>query len=299
MPELELATFSGDPIKWPIFYESFKRTIHENPDLLDHERVQYLIGKLSGRALSVCVGITPNSDNYQTIWTSLVDRYNDKRSLATAYLDQMFDFKPFTTANSKNIDSFLDSFSTAVSSLNSLKIDKLSDLIILYLALKKIDSETARSFEMLKRDTALPTYNDLIIFLREQSKILDRTATVVGSSSNKRITDTALKLNKHSVNQRSTHSFVTSSSLNNRFAPTSSCSLCNNNWHPLYKCRAFHDLSIENRSKLVKDHRGCTNCLSLSHYYSACKSLSKCRFCECKHHSSTSIYLKLINVLTS
>lgn len=267
LPELELMIFSGDPIKWPIFYESFKRIIHENPDLTDHDRVQYLINKLSGRALSVCSGFVPNGDNYQAIWRTLVEKYDDKRSLAAAYLDQMFDFKCFTTANTKNLEMFLDKFCTAVSSLKSLKLDDLSDFIILQLALKKIDSNTARSFEMFKRGESMPTYNDFIKFIREQSKVLERTTPITSHARN----------NDKNVTLK-THSFAISY--------TTHCPLCKQTDHlHLYRCPAFNKLSVDERFSFIKQNKGCTNCLSVSHNNITCKSKFKCRHCDCKHHS--------------
>lgn len=267
IPELDLMVFNGDPMTWRIFYESFKRTIHENPDLTDHERVQYLINKLSGRALAVCSGIVPNGDNYPIIWQTLVDKYDDKRNLASAYLDQMLDFKSFNTATNKNLELFLDKFCTAVSSLKSLKLDNLSDFILLSLALRKIDSSTARSFEMHMRGKSMPTYNELLKFIREQSKILERTTTVSLSRSDNR-PGTA----------RSTQSFAASC--------VTHCPLCKQADHAnLYRCPAFVKLSIDDRYTFVKQSKGCTNCLSTTHINTACNSKFNCRYCGCKHHS--------------
>ena len=271
LPKLDLVGFSGDPIQWPIFYESFKSTIHDNPDLTDNERVQYLIGKLSGRALSVCTGIAPNADNYKMIWKLLIEKYEDKRSLATAYVDQMFEFKPFNVASSKNLDLFLEKICSAVSSLKSLKIDNLSDFLLLYFALQKIDSETARAFEMSKRNTTLPTYDDLVTFLHDQSKILERTST----STSKRVNDVN---KKGSYNSKPTHAFV--STLND------TCSLCKQNKHyNLYKCPEFYNLSVDERFNFINGHNGCNNCLSLMHNTYKCNSNYVCRFCRHKHHS--------------
>lgn len=270
LPKLELMTFDGNPMTWKIFHESFRRTIHENADLTDHERIQYLVNKLSGRALSVISGIVPNADNYHLIWSTLVNKYDDQRSLGSAYLDQLLDFKPTSiTASAKNLELFLDKFCTAVSSLHSLKLDNLSDFMLLQLALKKIDSSTARSFEMHMRGISMPTYDDLIKFVREQSKILERTAPASRNSD--------VNNNKQVV-PKSTHSFAASCA--------SQCPLCNQSDHAnLYRCPAFNKLSTEDRLSCIKQHKGCTNCLSVSHNYTACNSPYSCRHCGCKHHS--------------
>lgn len=271
LPRLELVSFSGEPTKWPIFYETFKRTIHENPDLSDNERIQYLIGQLSGRALSVCTGVAPNADNYDIIWKTLVDKYEDKRSLATSYLDQIFDFKSFNTATSKNLDAFLDKFCSAVACLKSLNMNNLADFILLYLSLKKIDSETAQSFEMHMRNNELPSYNDFITFLREQTKILERTA----GPSNKRISNYVEPLSKHP--QKTTHVLLSANA---------HCVRCKQTDHfNLYKCPQFLNLSINDRFNYLKDLKACTNCLSTSHSNSSCKSTHSCRYCSSRHHS--------------
>lgn len=87
LPKLDLVDFSGLPTSRPTFYETFKTTIHDNPELTNNERIQYLMSKLSGRALSSVAGITPSAVNYDMIWETLVNKLEDKRYLATAYLN--------------------------------------------------------------------------------------------------------------------------------------------------------------------------------------------------------------------
>lgn len=55
--------------------------------------MQYLVSKLTGKAQAVCVGIPCIGNNYQQIYDALVDRYMDKRVLASYYLDQIISFK--------------------------------------------------------------------------------------------------------------------------------------------------------------------------------------------------------------
>lgn len=57
LPRLELCSFDGENESWPIFYETFKSAVHSHPDLTDGERIQYLVGRLKGKALNICKGI--------------------------------------------------------------------------------------------------------------------------------------------------------------------------------------------------------------------------------------------------
>ncbi|XP_050665163.1 uncharacterized protein LOC126965568 [Leptidea sinapis] len=43
LPRLELMSFNGELENWPIFYETFKSSIHENIELNDSEKIQYLM----------------------------------------------------------------------------------------------------------------------------------------------------------------------------------------------------------------------------------------------------------------
>ncbi|GFS87800.1 DUF1758 domain-containing protein [Trichonephila clavipes] len=62
------------------------------------------------------------------------------------------------------------------------------------------------------------------------------------------------------------------------------CILCRNS-HPLYKCIAFQNMSVECRKKFVSNNKLCINCLRL--HSGACMSKYKCTVSGCKglHHS--------------
>ncbi|GFY15336.1 DUF1758 domain-containing protein [Trichonephila clavipes] len=62
------------------------------------------------------------------------------------------------------------------------------------------------------------------------------------------------------------------------------CILCQNS-HPLYKCIAFQNMSVECRKKFVSNNKLCINCLRL--HSGACMSKYKCTVSGCKglHHS--------------
>lgn len=81
LPPLKLVSFDGTPSKWSSFYENFKSLIHDNPQLSEAEKVQYLIGCLSDKALTVCSGIVPTAVNYLIIWNALLEKYQDQFTL--------------------------------------------------------------------------------------------------------------------------------------------------------------------------------------------------------------------------
>ncbi|GFU99912.1 DUF1758 domain-containing protein [Trichonephila clavipes] len=57
------------------------------------------------------------------------------------------------------------------------------------------------------------------------------------------------------------------------------CILCRNS-HPLHKCIAFQNMSVECRKNFVSNNKLCINCLRL--HYGACMSKYKCTVSGCK-----------------
>uniref|UniRef100_A0A8D9E1Y2 Uncharacterized protein n=1 Tax=Cacopsylla melanoneura TaxID=428564 RepID=A0A8D9E1Y2_9HEMI len=90
---LDIPMFMGEQGEWPMFFEIFKANVHSNQALPDSHKLQYLLSKLGGSALSVCAGIPPSNENYLVIYNALVDKYQDTRNLATHYLDNILQFK--------------------------------------------------------------------------------------------------------------------------------------------------------------------------------------------------------------
>ncbi|KAL1447600.1 hypothetical protein WDU94_003636 [Cyamophila willieti] len=239
LPALELPSFNGESFSdWVIFYESFKSMIHERSDLSKAQKVQYLISKLSGRALSSCAGIPPTPENYDILFKQLVEKYNDKRSLSNAYLDTLFNFKPLRLESGNSLGMFTDKFCATVLALKALKIENLDDYVFVHLACSKLGPETVKSFEMSLKKDELPTFDKLMSFLQEQTKILNRVQPAHSSSSNSGFKP---KSSSHSHS----HTFV----VNNN----TSCVLCHND-HPVFKCSKFLKLSPQDRFSTIKQH---------------------------------------------
>lgn len=170
LPKIDLPSFSGECLsEWPVFYETFKALVHDNPDLDSVNKLHYLLGKLSSKALSVCSGIPPIASNYATIWQSLIDRYEDKFALGNSYMRQILEFKA-----THGLEVFLDKFDAAVSGLKNLGLKDLQDFVFCYLALSRLDAEVVRLFEISRNKTEIPTYKEIVDFVKAQSKVLAR-----------------------------------------------------------------------------------------------------------------------------
>lgn len=282
LPPIKLPQLDNDKKAWPMFIECFNSTIHNNNQLTNSEKVYYLCGQLSGKALEAIAGISPTGDNYELIYNTLVDKYQDVRSLATAYLDEIFNLKKMQVPSVDGLNSFIDKFSVSVAAFEKLDIISKLDFIYLYLALKKVDCDTAQLFENSVRSEQIPLYSNFVKFVKEQVKILERTgsgssASERGSfkSNNARVPMTSKSV---PVPGRNTKTFVTASD-------GAVCPLCNAASHGYFsKCTEFLKLSARERYNIAKKYNACVNCLSVNHRSPACNSKYGCSVCQSKTH---------------
>ena len=60
LPKLTLPTFSGDPLNWLTFWDSFYMAIHANPNLSGIQKFSYLKAQLQGGAARTIAGLPLN-----------------------------------------------------------------------------------------------------------------------------------------------------------------------------------------------------------------------------------------------
>jgi len=88
-PKIELPKFNGDILSWSLFRDTFLNAVHENPDISDILRFQYLLMCVTGLALTIVKTFPLSSSNYKLAWGALLNRYNNQRLLATVHVDKL------------------------------------------------------------------------------------------------------------------------------------------------------------------------------------------------------------------
>ena len=81
LPKLEIPSFSGEKLKWAEFWDSFEAAVHVNTSLLDVEKLNYLMSKLTGEAKSSVSGIFLSNENYQVAVELLKERQTGSSNL--------------------------------------------------------------------------------------------------------------------------------------------------------------------------------------------------------------------------
>ena len=97
LPKLSLPTFSGDPVAWTTFWESFSSAIHQNADLSDTEKFQYLQSLLQKSAADTISGLPLKRVNYKDVVDLLQSRYSNKQVTASSHKETLLQLPKVNT----------------------------------------------------------------------------------------------------------------------------------------------------------------------------------------------------------
>lgn len=271
MPNIQLVKFNGEDLTlWPLFCENFKHLVHVKPEYSDAEKLHFLLGSLEGKALKTCNAIEAIPDNYEIIWKLLQDTYHDKKFLLNLYLNRLLNFRSLNINNPGNLQTFLEKFDTNVNALKRLQLENLDDHILTHIAMLKLPQEIVNYFELVRSNDNLPKYDELIKFIRQQSKVMvkhDKMRPVQQSSNY-----------SNALKNTNSKTFLTNEG-------GRKCLACQKDAHLLKDCKFFKDSPHEQKFKLVKENNLCINCFSNKHKVSLCPSKFSCIKCKAKHHT--------------
>lgn len=297
LPKLELFPFDSKLENWPTFRDTFSSLIHSNKQIANIEKFYYLLSAVSGPALTIVKSMPVTSDNYQIVWSALVKRYENKRALATTYLDKLFNFKPLMTESVSGLNGFLQTYQENIKALQLLDIEDLSGFLLFYVALRNLDPVTRREFERGLGQDELPTYDGLMIFIEKHVRVLEMSESTTNSTTAKGVpcSRSQSKVNQpsgsKSSNSNSQRATLSSAAVNAdqtlKSTKSMSCLYCKK-MHSIYRCNEYIDLTPTQRLDKIKQLKLCENCLR-EHSVSDCTSKVLCTICKKKHHHTLHI----------
>ncbi|KAL4091200.1 hypothetical protein QTP88_025929 [Uroleucon formosanum] len=180
LPEIPLPKFDGDFKYWPTFQDRFKALVDSRSNLKPIDKMYYLIGCLRGPAAEAVRSIPVASDSYDLAWTTLSNRFNRPRMVATSLVDKLLNVPSSTQESLPELLSFLCEFSESVSLLNALNIPDLSSFLLFALAFRRLPISTCKLFESTVISD-YPSMSELLTFVKSRVSILE----LVGDSSSR------------------------------------------------------------------------------------------------------------------
>ncbi|XP_029055098.2 uncharacterized protein LOC114882376 [Osmia bicornis bicornis] len=264
LPRIQLPKFSGQYTEWSNFRDLFHSLVVSNEGLSDVQRLHYLKMSLIGEASLILRNISVTEANYQTAWTELTRRYENKRMIVSSHLRAVLELTPMKSESATELKRVYDNINDSVHALKNLGRAVDDDFVVAIIE-RKLDVKTLQEWNLLLGGaTELPTFKELSQFLVNRLRALEATQQISEG-------------NKKSSRTTNTKSLVSA-------VDKSKCISCNEA-HSLYQCTKFKSLNVGKRKELVKKHRCCFNCLGKGHYPRNCLSSRKCARCGRKHHS--------------
>ena len=117
--KLTLTMFSGNPLAWLTFWDSFQAAIHLNHNLSGVQKFNYLKAQLQGDAARTIKGIPLCDHNYLHAVTLLQDRFGQTHKLVAVHMQALLEV-PNPTNTLSSLRTFHDTIESHTCGLSSL-----------------------------------------------------------------------------------------------------------------------------------------------------------------------------------
>ncbi|CAB4004998.1 Hypothetical predicted protein [Paramuricea clavata] len=119
LPKLSLKKFKGDIKEWIPFWDSYTSAIHDNPDLSDIDKFNYLNSLLESKAAEAIAGLKITSANYQEAVDVLNQRFGDKQQIINSHMDSLLRLPAVTSLH--DVQSIRQLYNKVESHIRGLK----------------------------------------------------------------------------------------------------------------------------------------------------------------------------------
>ncbi|XP_011630131.1 uncharacterized protein LOC105422464 [Pogonomyrmex barbatus] len=280
LPVINLPIFSGEIEGWTRFSDTFTALIH-NSDLSAIQKLQYLVGALTGSAAKIIESIEISAQNYEVAWNLLRNRYKDKKALKRRHLQCLFEAPKVERESAIDIQELINHFQKHLRIVKSMEStsETWADSLILYMVEEKLDRVTRRRWEESMEGRQTVTVDLLFDFLQRRVQMLDRLGSAFhreesnyrGVAANSRRGDETPRSLGRIDNSRVAGRNEASRSAGRSEARTSRnnqtvslavstvigrCFICGGS-HLIYSCERFLNLSVRERIDEVKRLKLC------------------------------------------
>ena len=274
LPKLDLPRYSGDPLGWQTFWDSFKAAVHSNSNLTGVEKFNYLRAQLDGEASRTVNGLTLTDANYEQSVSLLKSRFGKKQRIINAHMQALLEL-PTPSNSATSLRQLYDTIESHIRGLQLLgKTKETFGDFLIPIVFGKLPSVVRRN---LTRDHTSDEWNidELLSAIEKEITVLESGLERQGDS----VRSTVMGSFHTSV-----HRGQTVQQLGDKKVVSSkpSCTYCKGP-HSSAQCNVITDAKA--RLEVVKRERLCFNCLG-NHKSVHCNSKNRCRICHKKHHSS-------------
>ncbi|XP_050065611.1 uncharacterized protein LOC126554599 [Aphis gossypii] len=280
LPEIPLPSFSGDVCGWPAFRDRFTDLVVLDEELTDSDRFYYLLGCLSGDALSAISSISVSNGTYELAWATLAERFDKPRQLASLIIDKLMSAPIQPQESLGGLKEFLALFSDQVAMLHTLRIPNLGEFVLFSLASRCLPYSTRKGFEAANKHN-FPSILDMVGYVKDRVTLLEAVNFSKGSGVSPSAPYHIKSTSSTHVGRKPKVAMITTKPTGT--AP-SKCLFCSGD-HVTTSCNAFAQMSVSDRVSAARDKRLCFRCLNSTHWSTKCRVSKPCARCHGRHHT--------------
>ena len=275
LPKLSLPVFTGNPIEYQSFWDSFEASVHGDSKLDDVVKFSYLKSVLRGQALSAISGLSLTSENYVEAVDILKKRYGNKQLLISSHMEKLLSIPSVSSINDVGkVRKIYDEIEVHARNLRSLDVNtKNYGPALISIIMAKLPTEIKLVISRAMSAKKEWDVDDVLRILQEE----------IESREMCQLMTSALPPSKKDVPLSSEADQYTAASLVAEAKSVRQCVFCNRE-HPPSRCSVVTD--IQSRKSILRKKGRCFLCLQSSHISRNCKSTYRCVKCNSRHNVS-------------
>ncbi|XP_043654518.1 uncharacterized protein LOC122620904 isoform X3 [Drosophila teissieri] len=277
LPPCDTEIFTGDYLRWPTFRDLFTAIYIDNSRLTPVEKLFHLNAKTSGEAHAIVIKSPLTNSGFQSAWSALQERFENKRLLVNSQLKVLFNLPKISTESGTALKDLQSTIQGCLIAMEHSNVSTENwDCILIFFCSSKLPTVTLSLWEQsLNNKSEIPTWDEMNSFLEDRYRTLEAIEEVRLHTSNSQHTREPRNPQPRRVN-----SFETQVGPRVR-----SCDLCSRESHPVRQCPRFLQMTQPQRVSYIKQKRLCLNCLAKGHNLRECTSRHNCFTCKGRHNT--------------
>ncbi|CAB0019631.1 unnamed protein product, partial [Nesidiocoris tenuis] len=171
LPRVQVPIFSGDLGTFANFNAIYKKMVHEGP-YSNTVKLTYLRSFLKGEPLQLIENLAISDANYPLAYNKIQKMYGASRTLASFYLNKLFEFKPLTNDSYADLQSFLTVFDSTYQAYLNVDIPYHEDYLLVHMCLNLLPKNLRLMFERsFAESDDVPSYSQVIKFVNDQCRV--------------------------------------------------------------------------------------------------------------------------------
>ena len=263
LPKTDLRKFSGEVLDWPEFWDIFRVSIHDNPEIPAVQKFVYLKSLLTDEAAGYVANIKTEEANYEVAVERLKSRYGKDEVQRNRLMSKLADMKSLDQSNK----AMRDAVDELCATVRALEVQGVTTEQYGALLMPLIESK-------LPRDWRLEWAREKAGLAKEEAglskmlKFLERELDIRESADPS--VEKELSFKHHPSVEKEKPVLPTASGL---MAKPVTCTFCKGP-HTPKQCTV--PMSVEDRFKKLREVRACFRCARSGHRMSACRFRKPC-----------------------